>query len=382
LSGLAALGHRITILSCEKPDRLKAEKAAVEQLCREAHLTWEPTLYHARPPVLSSAYDTAMLARRAAVLHRQRNFEIVHCRSYIPAIVGMHLKRRYGLKLVFDMRGFWPEEKVESGSWPQRNPLFRAVYDYFKREEANCLSQAETVVSLTNAGRDELLKRPELRGEDARIAVIPTCVDFGHFDLATPSRRRRAREALGIAADSPVLGYLGSVGGQNYMLDEMLDFFRAYRERRPGAKFLFVTQADPKIVMEAAARKAVPADELIIRAADRDEVPLFTSAADHGVAFKRSSFSALACSPTKLGEMMALGIPIAANAGVGDVTSILEEADGVVVQQFDPESLAKASDELTATKAAPKTLRDKARRLFDLQHGVRAYDRIYRTIVS
>ena len=79
---------------------------------------------------------------------------------------------------------------------------------------------------------------------------------------------------------------------------------------------------------------------------------------------------------------MALGIPIAANAGVGDVTSILEEADGVVVQQFDPESLAKASDELTATKAAPKTLRDKARRLFDLQHGVRAYDRIYRTIVS
>ena len=382
LVGLSALGHRITILSCEKSDRWKSDGPAVERICRDAGLRWDPLAYHKRPPVLSSAYDAAMLARRAAILHRQQQFEIVHCRSYIPVIVGLHVKNRYGLKLIFDMRGYWPEEKVEAGSWRLSNPLFRAVFDYFKREEANALTRADTVVSLTKASRDELAKRPELEGNGAKIVIIPTCVDFDHFTLTTQADRKKARKALDIAPDVPVLGYLGSIGGDNYMLGEMLDFFRAYRETRTGALFLFVTQADPQHILKVASDKGLDAGSLVIRAAGRDGVPFVTSAADRGVAFKRPTFSALACSPTKLGEMMALGIPVAANSGVGDVAEILAETGGVTIDSFDPQSLAAAAESLIAADLAPKTIRDRARARFDLRNGVRAYDGIYRSITS
>jgi len=382
LAGLSALGHRITILSCEKPDRWKSDGQEVERICRKAGLRWEPIAYHKRPPVVSSAYDAALLARRAAVLHRQRQFEIVHCRSYIPVIVGLHLKKRYGLKLIFDMRGYWAEEKVESGNWPLRNPLFRAVFDYFKREEADALIRADAIVSLTRASRDELAGRPELKNGSDKIAVIPTCVDFDHFGLVTQAGRKKARQQLDIPQDTPVLGYVGSVGGDNYMLGEMLDFFQAYREKRPGARFLFITQVDPQLIIAAARKKEIGEDSLLIRAAGRGEVPFFTSAADHGVAFKRATFSALACSPTKLGEMMALGIPVAANSGVGDVTEILAETGGVTIDRFDQQSLSAAADRLISTKTTPKIIRDRARGRFDLRNGIRAYDQIYRSLAS
>jgi len=382
LAGLSALGHRITILSCEKPDRWKSDGQEVERICRKAGLRWEPIAYHKRPPVVSSAYDAALLARRAAVLHRQRQFEIVHCRSYIPVIVGLHLKKRYGLKLIFDMRGYWAEEKVESGNWPLRNPLFRAVFDYFKREEADALIRADAIVSLTRASRNEMAGRPELKNGPDKIAVIPTCVDFDHFGLVTQAGRKKARQQLDIPQDTPVLGYVGSVGGDNYMLGEMLDFFQAYREKRPGARFLFITQVDPQLIIAAARKKEIGEDSLLIRAAGRGEVPFFTSAADHGVAFKRATFSALACSPTKLGEMMALGIPVAANSGVGDVTEILAETGGVTIDRFDQQSLSAAADRLISTKTTPKIIRDRARGRFDLRNGIRAYDQIYRSLAS
>src|SRR4051812_41744636 len=258
LAGLAGKGHRITILSAEKPEREDAEGETVARLCREAGIEWAPIRYHARPPVLSTLWDILHLRRAAARLRRERGFDIVHCRSYVPALVGLWMKRRFGTAFLFDMRGFWPEEKTEGGSWRLSNPLFRAVYNYFKRREAECLREADYVVSLTEAAKAEMEQRPGLSEAHAAIGVIPCCVDLDLF-RADSATRAEARRRLGIAPGRPVLAYLGSLGG-NYLLDEMLDFFRAFRERRPGALFLFVTRDDPGMIRRAGAARSVEAD--------------------------------------------------------------------------------------------------------------------------
>src|SRR4029453_361112 len=136
---------------------------------------------------------------------RREAFDIVHCRSYIPARAGLALKERFRTKLLFDMRGFWPDEKVEGGSWNVGNTLYRAVYRYFKRLESRLLRGADQIISLTEAGKAQLLTRSELAANPAAITVIPCCVDFGHFPLATPEWRKSARDRLSIAADSHVL---------------------------------------------------------------------------------------------------------------------------------------------------------------------------------
>lgn len=380
LLGLAARGHRITVLSCEKPDRLVRDQAEIVRLCEQGGLVWVPLAYHKRPPVLSSVYDAAMLQHTASRLHRNAEFEVVHCRSYIPAIAGSHLQRRHGVRLLFDIRGFWPDEKVEGNSWNLSNPVFRATYAYFKRLEKKLLASADHVVSLTHEGKRELLTRPNLGLAETDITVIPCCVDFDHFTLIEPSDNLVARRTLGIGPERKVVGYLGSLGAW-YMLDEMFDFFLAYRSREPDALFLFITHNDPAPILAAAARKGLETHELLIRAAARQEVPLFMSAADFGIFFIKPVFSKKASSPTKMGEMLALGRPIVTNAGVGDVADIVADTGcGVAIDRFDADAYDRAIECIRALEAKPAEIRCKALPWFDVALGIERYDRLYRLL--
>src|SRR6185295_4449760 len=354
LAGLSERGHQITILSCEKPERMDKDGERMRKLCADARLAWHPLRYHKRPPILSSALDAAALERAAIRLHRRHGFDIVHCRSYIPARAGLTVKTRFGVKFLFDMRGFWPDEKVEGNNWNLANPLYRTVYRYFKRLESRLLRGADHIVSLTEAGKKQLLTRPELADDAAPITVIPCCVDFSHFPLADAEARTKARAGLGLTDGQSVLAYLGSLGSW-YMLDEMLDFFKVYAPRHEDARFLFVTPDEPEQIQRAAAARDIEPDRLAIVRATRDEVPKLLAAADLGIFFIRSVFSTAASSPTKMGEMLAVGLSIVTNAGVGDVQVMVEDMScGVAVEEFTDESYKSALDQLARLAGGPE----------------------------
>jgi len=382
LVGLAQRGHRITILSCEKPQRLERDGDQIRQLCADAGIEWVPLKYHKQPLIVSSMIDAAALQRAATRLHRAEQFDLVHCRSYIPARAGLALKRRFGTKFLFDMRGFWPDEKIEGDNWNLANPLYRTAYRYFKRLESRLLRGADHIVSLTEAGKAQLLTRPELATDPAPITVIPCCVDFDHFPLATDASRAVARRTLGIAADAPVLGYLGSLGSW-YMGNEMLDFFGVYRSRHPDARFLFVTPDSPESIRAAAAARGIDRDHVIIRAASREEVPQYMSAADLGIFFIEPVFSKTASSPTKMGEMLALGLPLVTNAGVGDVEALVNDLGcGVAIHEFNDASYAAALDRLATLPGSALQRRERALACFDVKLGIDRYDSIYRQLIA
>ena len=380
LTGLAERGHRITILSCEKPKRIDRDGRRIRKLCDEAEIGWRPLNYHKSPPILSSALDAAALERAAMTLCRERPFDIVHCRSYIPARAGLALNERLGVRFLFDMRGFWPDEKVEGNSWDLGNPLYRAVYCYFKRLETRLLRGADHIICLTEAGKQQLLTRPELASDRAPITVIPCCVDFAHFPLATAAARLAMRHRLGLGADDPVLAYLGSLGSW-YMLDEMLDFFRAYERRHPGGRFLFVTPDAPQSIRDAAASRGLDPDRLVIQAGSREQVPQLLAAADLGIFFIKPVFSKTASSPTKMGEMLATGLPIVTNGGVGDVATMVQDMDcGVAIGEFTEASYEQALDRLERLGGTPQQRRDRALPWFDVNLGIDRYDRVYRDL--
>jgi glycosyltransferase involved in cell wall biosynthesis len=376
--GLTRLGHRITAISFEKRERGEGERAAVRQALQAAGVDWHPLAYHKQPPVLSTMYDVAAMRRLAMRLHDRKRFDLVHCRSDLPALVGLKLKRRTGVPFIFDMRGFWADERREGGSWKTTHPLYRAVYSFFKKREREFWDEAAEIVSLTCEARDEIASKDP---SAAPVEVIPCCVDFDLFKPSDAERRNAAREELGIAPADRVLAYIGSLGG-NYMLGEMLDFYHAYRQRFAPAKFLFVSYTPEGLIRSAAEQRHLPQVEIIVRAARRDEVPRLMAAADEGIAFKQPSFSAKACSPTKLGEMLALEMPVITNSGVGDVDRIIAEASaGIIVERFDEAAYERALDELERLSPDLERWRTAARKWFDLETGISRYDAIYRRIV-
>ena len=380
LKPLAALGHRITLVTFEKPERTAKERAAMATECRAAGIQWHPQTYTKRPPILSTLKDLAVMRRVALDLHRLTPFEIVHCRSYPPALVGQAIQKR-GAKLLFDMRGFWADERAEAGLWRIDHPMFGAVFRFFKRKEAELLRTADHIVSLTEVGKRTILG---WRGgaTNPPVTVIPCCIDATAFPPIDASLRAEARADLGIAPDARVAVALGSLTGW-YRLDRMMELFAVQLRRAPQARFLFVTREDPARIHAAARAAGVAEQALIIRSARREEVPGLVAAADYGLLFGTEGTSALARSPVKLGEYMAMDLPVITDRVIGDVAQIIEESGaGVLVERFDEQAFVEAIDLLEQSRPEMDRWHAAFRRWFSLPAGVKRYDAIYAALAG
>lgn len=382
LTGLAKEGYRFTILSFEKKERYEQLHSHIQQLADTAGIEWVPLSFTSRPPVLSKYYDLLRMKRKAYALQRQKKFDMVHCRSYIAADLGLKLKRRFGVRFFFDMRGFWADEKRDGGAWPDNHPIFRQVYRYYKKKERQYLKEADYVISLTNAGKKEIQTWP---GYDAKVplAVIPCCADMTHFSLTDAAARQEGRKRLHIAADRLVLSYLGSVGAW-YMLDEMMGFYRQLLNTYPNALFLIITHTNPALIKESAARLGIDEKALMIREASRQEVPVFIKASDINISFIKPVYSKLSSSPTKLGEVLAMGIPVIVNGGVGDVAEIVQQAQaGEVLYAFDEAAYQQVIESIPAMlRKDPAAIREKITPIYDLAKGIEAYQAAYRQVLG
>lgn len=326
--------YAIAIVSFEKSVRFKDQRETVENICAEYVIHWIPLKYHKWPPILSTLYDVWRLYRKTKALHKHHNFRIVHCRSYITSLVGLSLKRRHGIKFIFDMRGFWADERVDGGLWNLKNPLYKIIYRYFKRMEMRFLKASDHIVTLTENAKNEILSW----NVSTPVTVIPCCVDTELFDPAkyTKSEKEELRKQLGLAESDYVVLYLGSLGTW-YMVNEMLQVFSLIKEKNLNAKFLIITP-DSYDFGDYPHRESV-----IIKGVPRREVPLYISIADVGIFFITPAYSKKASSPTKMGELLAMDIPLICNEGWGDIAYYAKHLNGIWITKPDSDGMFSAA---------------------------------------
>jgi glycosyltransferase involved in cell wall biosynthesis len=385
LGGLSKQGYQFTLISFEKEERIEKGKAVIEQICRENNIQWCPLMYTKTPPVLSTLKDIRALKRNITSLQSQSRFDLVHCRSYITALAGEWMKKKWGTKFVFDMRGFWADERVDGKIWNLKNPLFKMVYNYFKKKEKDFLSKADHIISLTHNAKQVIHSWKEVSNQPVPIQVIPCCVDLVLFEPATIQNGSidQLKKELGIPAGVEVISYIGSIGTW-YMLPEMLDFFKQWLFKKPGSVLLFVTNDNSDHILMAAGKAGIAAASIRIKPAARTEVPLFIAACDYSLFFIKPVFSKRASSPTKQGEIMAMGKPVICNSNVGDTDYVVKQYhSGVLINDFSNTDYNKAIEEVTIKgHFNAVTIREGARQFFSLEEGVRRYAEVYRTVLN
>lgn len=382
LCGLAKEGYQFTILSFEKKDRFEKYKSVIEKITKDACIEWEPMSFTSKPPVVAKYYDWLRMKRKTISLYKNEKFDMTHCRSYIAASLGLMLKRRYQTKFLFDMRGFWADEKKDAGTWNQSQYVFRKVYQHYKKKEAEFVREADAIISLTHAGKAEMMKWPSYTSK-VPMYVIPCCADMTHFSLKNNQEKLEGRQVLGLPSDALVISYLGSVGAW-YMVDEMLQLFALAKQKYANAKMLFVTHSSSQLIQSRLNEFGIAPSDVLITEANRNQVPLYMKASDVTLSFIKPVYSKLSSSPTKLGEVLAMGIPVITNSGVGDVAEIIRTTKGgYVIDKFDAASLQLAVDNMPSLlQLSSDYMREKAIEIYSLEKGIALYSNCYKNIFS
>ena len=367
--------HRIHLISFEKPEiwRDEAVRERMGESVKKTGITWYPLRYHKNPSAPATAYDIFQGIVLSTWIVGRHHAGIVHARSYVASVVALFLKKVFGLKFVFDMRGFWADERVDAGFWARSGRMYR-VSKWFERK---FLLAADRVVSLTHAGVDEIRKFPYLQGRMPRFEVIPTCTDLEMFQ-PTPEEKNETNNG------AFTLGWVGAATGW-YLFDEALLFFRALRKKVPKVRLRILNRESHSYILDRLSAYDISPALVEIKSVAHEMVPKEMGHIDVGIFFIMPVFSKRASAPTKLGEFLGCGVPCLANDGVGDMTQILERENvGVVIRAFDAEGRDRAINALISLCAdsdvGQRCVRT-ARKHFSLDDGVAAYDRIYRELV-
>jgi glycosyltransferase involved in cell wall biosynthesis len=380
IQGLSKKGYQFTLLSLEKRERFEKGRAVIEAICKESNIFWVPLRYYTTPRLIAKSYNRMQLFSTAKRLYAKNQFALTHCRGYASGEVGMYLKKHFQVPYIFDMRGFWPDEKKDSSQWPQEKWIYRKIYQHYKKQEKLLLQSTNHIISLTYAGQREM-ETWEYFDPAVPVSVIPCCADMEHFSLTDKAQKKDSRTALNIPENAFVVSYLGSIGSW-YMLDEMLQFYKIIKEKYRSALFFLVTPCEPDIIIAKAKQIGIAAHDILIKEATRAQVPMFMKASDITLSFIRPSYSKISSSPTKLGEVMAMGIPVVTNGDIGDVEEIVTDR-GLVLQKMNTLSFQKATQSIaTLLNISPIDIRSRAIEWFDLKKGVEQYKRVYAAILS
>lgn len=365
--------HDITLVSYERPEDLanQASLKAMAERCSKAGLRWIRLRYHKAPSMPATLYDIlagTLVTFWIAMLGR---IQIVHTRSYVPGVIGLLHKRLAGRRFVFDMRGFWPDERVDGGIWRPGSRAYRIT----KAIERRLLLAADVVVSLTRSGVREMERFPYLAGRKTRLEVIPTCTNMDTFRPLPPPPGERPL----------TIGYVGSAGTW-YMFPETAACLKLLFEMKPEARLLVINRTEHDYIRDTLVAAGMDLGRVEIRSARYDEVAGQIARMDATVFFIKPVFSKRASCPTKLGEFLACGKPVLSNSGVGDVAEFLASQNaGVSIDRFDETEYRAALGQLLALVEDPTTP-DRCIRLareeFSLESGVARYDAIYRSLVD
>lgn len=372
--------HKIVLLTYEKPKdwgNLERRRTFFQRL-EGCGIKWIPCKYHKAPAGLATAYDITRGLLLALYVRIRYRIQIVHARSYVPSVIALFLKRLSGTSFIFDMRGFWPDERVNAGQWSHDS----AIYKIAKWFERRFLLEADIVVSLTNAAVREIRKLPYLDGRLPDFQVIPTCVNMSLF---TPARATGDRENIGSCPDRFILGCVGSVDGW-FRFDAVLRLFGKILEKEPESRLVILNRGHHEFISESARHSGIPRECLDVKAVEYESVPKEMATMSAGVFFYQPSYSELARSPTKMGEFLSCGVPCITNRGIGDSEEILDENNvGVVLADLTNEQFDWAATQILKLVHRGSIQTDcvrTAEEFYSLSSGVKLYDDSYKKVLA
>jgi len=275
-----------------------------------------------------------------------QHFDLVHIHTpFVAHYAGVRFARRRGIPVIATYHTFFEEYLHHYVPMLPRR-LGRALARSFTRSQC---AQLSAIVAPSEPMRELLLEY----GVTTRIQVVPTGLPAYSY---VPGDGGRFRAAFGIAADRPLLLYVGRVAHEKN-IEFLLHAFVALRRARPGAMLAIAGEGPAREHLQwLVARLGIASDVQFIGYLDRERgLADCYAAADVFVFASRTETQGLV-----LLEALAQGVPVVSTAHLG-TASILQAGCGARVAPEKAQIFAQAIADILDDPARAARLSAQAR---------------------
>ena len=315
--------------------------------------------YHRLLPWCIPANPNAAAARGlelAAGLARRLRPGVLHAASnYANARLALALRERYGLPVVYEVRGFWED------TWLSRYPdaAMRASSELYQRNrelETRCMLAANLVMTLGEAMREEIVAR----GVPAeKILIVPNAVS-AEFLRPLPDATT-LRQELGIKPDESVVGEVTSLVPHEG-IGTLLEATAMLRARGVPARALIVGDGPERAVLQRQAAQAGLAGAVVFTGhVPASKVRQFHALLDIFVVPRTPDRVCQLVTPLKPVEAMASGLCVVTSEVKALTEIVKHEVTGMQTVPQDPVSLADCLERLIYSPDIRRKLGDNAR---------------------
>ena len=328
-------------------------------------------------PVLGEIAEVRALARRLDRMVDEWQPDVLHAHSpVLNALATAIVARRRKLPFVYEIRAFWEDAAVGNGTGREGSARYRAT----RALETFACRLADAIVVICEGLRGDLIARGI---PPAKIAVSPNGVDLGLFG-DPPPRDDALAQALGLARDADVVGFIGSFYDYEG-IDDLIAAMPALVAARPTAELLLVGGGPREGALRAQSTSSPVADRIhFVGRVPHDQVDRYYSLIDV-LAYPRKAMRLTELvTPLKPLEAMAQKKLVAASSVGGHRELISDGETGTLFAPDDPQALATALAGLFGDRENWPGRRDRARAFVEKDRNwslnIKSYLPVYQSV--
>ena len=284
---------------------------------------------------------------RPAVLHAASNFA--------NARIALALRERYGLPVVYEVRGFWED------TWLSRHPdagqlALSELYLKYRALETRCMLAADLVVTLGEAMREEILARGV---PAAKVLVVPNAV-APEFLRPLPDAGA-LRQELGIDPGEYVVGVVSTLTRYEG-IGTLLEATGQLRDRGVPVRALIVGDGPERAALQRqATARGLSRAAIFTGRVPAAKVREFHALLDIFVVPRTPDRVCQLVTPLKPVEAMASGLCVVTSEVKALTEIIKHEVTGALTVPQDPVLLANCLEHLLYSPDIRRKLGDNAR---------------------
>lgn len=280
-----------------------------------------------RPLLINKVDDFVRFPRKLAELVRQHRIDTIIGRGVMAGALAYQTSERTGVR--FFVESFEPhaDYMLESGVWNTYDPRFI----FQRRWEEKEKKLAAGIMPVAENYRRKLIEEGVAAEKILTVSCFVNLVTFAF----NQDDRQRLRKQLSIPNDAVLGIYVGKFGDIYYDTEAFDIFQRAAQHFAGRFRLVVLTPNQPEQVWEKLQRVGFTQATAFVTKAPHQEVPSYLSAADFAFATIKPAKCRQYCSPVKVGEYWANGLPVLLTEGVGDDSDIIKVEGGGAVFNLD-----------------------------------------------